>query len=342
MTGSDESEPMSETAALRQAQIGPIVDAHQHFWDLVRHRYPWLQDEPPPPFRYGNTRSLRRNYLPAHYRRDCAGVTVAATVHVEAEWDPKDPAGEQRWLAALKARSGLPSVSVAQARLDREDVAEVLDAAAKFPLVRGVRHKPCAAPSAAQMRRGGPGSIDDPRWRAGFAMLAQYGFSFDLQVPFWHAEAARELALDFPETSIIINHAFLPADRRPDGLKAWRDALEKVAPEPNVALKISGLGQAGGKWDAAANRTVIRDAIEIFGAGRTMFASNYPVDRLVASFRTIYEEYRAAVADRPAAEQRALFHDNAVRIYRMGADRAPHPAVSTGPEVVSAKVEATS
>ncbi|MGH7077440.1 MAG: amidohydrolase family protein [Acetobacteraceae bacterium] len=333
---------MSETATTGQAPIGPIVDAHQHFWDLARHRYPWLQDEPPPPFRYGSTRTLRRNYLPAHYRRDCAGFTVPATVHVEAEWDPKDPAGEQRWLAALKARSGLPSVSVAQARLDREDVAEVLNAVAKFPFVRGVRHKPRAAPSAAGVRRGAPGSMDDPRWRAGFVLLAHHGFSFDLQAPFWHAEAARELARDFPETPIIINHAFLPADRSENGLRAWRDALEKVAAEPNVALKISGLGQSGRKWDQATNRTVIRDAIEILGAGRTMFASNYPVDRLVASFRTIYEGFQAAVADRPAAEQRALFHDNAARIYRMGADRAPHPPVCTGPGVAAAKVETTS
>lgn len=333
---------MSETAGAGEAQIGPIVDAHQHFWDLVRHRYPWLQDEPPPPFRYGSTRSLRRNYLPAHYRRDCAGVTVRATVHVEAEWDPKDPMGEQRWLAALKARSGLPSVSVAQARLDREDVAEVLDEAAKFPFVRGVRHKPRAAPGAAGVRRGAPGSMDDPRWRAGFALLAHHGFSFDLQVPFWHAAAAQELARDFPGTAIIINHAFLPADRSENGLKAWRDALAKVAAEPNVALKISGLGQAGRKWDQAANRTVIRDAIEIFGAGRTMFASNYPVDRLVARFRTIFEEFQAAVADRPAEQQRALFHDNAIRIYRIGADRAPLPPVSAGSGVGAAKVEATS
>ncbi|MGH7067080.1 MAG: amidohydrolase family protein [Acetobacteraceae bacterium] len=333
---------MSESEGTGAVVIGPIVDAHQHFWDLTRHRYPWLQDEPLPPFRYGNTRPLRRNYLPADYRSDCAGFTVAATVHVEAEWDPEDPIGEQRWLAALSARYGLPSVSVAQARLDREDVREVLAGLSEFPLVRGVRHQPRAAPSAAAAGRGAKGSMDDPRWRAGFALLARHDLSFDLQTPFWHADAARELARDFPETLIIIEHAFLPSDRSPEGLVAWRAALEKVAWEPNVSLQISGLGQAGGKWDRATNRTVIRDAIGIFGAGRTMFASNYPVDRLVAGFRTIYAGFRAAVADRPAGEQRALFHDNAARIYRIDADCTLRPPESAGSAVPAEKVGAIS
>ncbi len=323
---------MSEAGSASVVSVEPIVDAHLHFWDFERHRYPWLQDEPQPPFRYGNTRPLRRNYLPPDYRRDSAGFTVAATVHVEAEWDPADPLGEQRWLATLKARYGLPSVSVAQARLDRDDVAEVLAEAARFEFVRGVRHKPRAAPSPAKVRRGERGSMDDPLWRAGFALLATHGLSFDLQTPFWHAEAARDLARNFPATRIIIDHAFLPTDRSAEGLRAWRAALEAVAGEPNVALKISGLGQPGRKWDAAANLPVIRDAIRIFGSRRTMFASNYPVDRLVGSFRTIYQGFQAAVADQPADDRRALFHDNAARIYRIATDCAfiPSPLAEGG------------
>ena len=317
---------MSDGGSARVVPAEPIVDAHLHFWDIERYRYPWLQDEPQRPFRYGNTRPLRRNYLPLDYRRDSAGFTVTAAVHVEAEWDPADPLGEQRWLATLKARTGLPSVSVAGARLDGEDVAEVLAGAARLEFVRGVRHKPRAAPSPAKARRGERGSMDDPVWRAGFARLAQHGFSFDLQTPFWHAEAARDLARSFPGTQIIIDHAFLPADRSAEGLQAWRAALDAVAGEPNVALKISGLGQPGKKWDGAANQPVIRDAIRIFGSTRTMFASNYPVDRLIGSFRTIFQGFRAALADRPADERRALFHDNAARIYRIGTEGASHPS----------------
>jgi predicted TIM-barrel fold metal-dependent hydrolase len=295
----------------------PVIDAHQHFWDLSQRRHPWLQDAAPIPFRYGDYGLIRRTYLPHDYRRDTAGIAPVATVHIEAEWFPDDPVGEQRWLAALRDTAGLPTVSVAQAWLDREDVADVLAAQAAFPFVRGVRHKPRAAASAAEACRGEARSMDDPRWRDGYALLARHGLSFDLQTPYWHAAAAAQLARDFPATQIIINHTFLPADRSAEGLSAWRNALTLVAAEPNVALKISGLGVRGQTWRAADNVPVIRDAIAIFGVARCMFASNFPVDSLAGRFDTIYQGFAAAVADRSEAEKRALFHDNALRFYRI-------------------------
>jgi predicted TIM-barrel fold metal-dependent hydrolase len=295
----------------------PVIDAHQHFWDLSRNRYPWLQDAPPLAFRYGDYAAIRRSYLPDDYRRDTASVGPVATVHIEAEWTEDDPVGEQRWLATLREATGLPTVSVAQARLDREDVAEVLVAQAGFRFVRGIRHKPRAAGSPQDVVRGAAGSMDDRRWRDGYALLARHGLSFDLQTPFWHAPATAELARDFPDTRIIINHTFLPADRSDAGLAAWRHALQLVAAEPNVALKISGLGLRGKRWQAADNVPVIQDAIRIFGVSRCMFASNFPVDSLVGAFGDIHAGFAAAVADRPPAEQRLLFHDNAAALYRI-------------------------
>src|SRR5882724_11154733 len=170
-----------------------IVDAHQHFWDLARNRHPWLVDEPMIPFRYGNYASLRRNYLPTDYLADAAAHRVVATVHVEAEWDPGDPVGETRWLAGLRGRTGLPTVAVAQARLDREDVGDILAAQAAFAFVRGIRHKPRAAASPDAAARGAAGSMDDKRWRDGYALLERHGLSFDLQTPWWHLAEAADL-----------------------------------------------------------------------------------------------------------------------------------------------------
>jgi predicted TIM-barrel fold metal-dependent hydrolase len=297
----------------------PIVDAHQHFWDPRVHYHPWLCDEPPPPFRYGDTRPLRRPYLPQDYRRDAAGHRVVGTVYVEAEWDPRDPLGETRWVEGLAAAHGLPSAIVAQAWLHREDAAEVLAGQAARPLVRGVRHKPAAAPGpgprGGEAPRGAPGSMDDPRWRDGYALLARHGLSFDLQTPWWHLEAAAALARDFPATPIVLNHTGLPADRSAEGLAGWRRALATLAAQPHVALKISGLGLPGRPWSVADNAPVVREALAIFGVERCLFASNFPVDGLVATFDTIYRGFRAIVAHLPAAQQRALFHDNAVRVY---------------------------
>jgi predicted TIM-barrel fold metal-dependent hydrolase len=93
--------------------------------------------------------------------------------------------------------------------------------------------------------------------------------------------------------------------------------MERIAAYPNVAIKVSGLGEAGTPWTIESNGPVIRDAIAIFGPDRAMFASNFPVDSIVGSLKTIYDGFRAAVADRPLAEQKKLFHDNAARIYRL-------------------------
>ena len=159
--------------------------------------------------------------------------------------------------------------------------------------------------------------MDDTKWRDGYALMEKHGFSFDLQTPWWHLDAAAELACDFPNTPIIVVHTGMPVDRSEEGLAAWRAALEQVAAQPNVSIKISGLGRPGLPWTLTANGPVIRDAINIFGPERAMFASNYPVDSLAGSFQMIYGGFRAAVSNRPPEERRMLFHDNAVRIYRL-------------------------
>ena len=295
----------------------PVIDAHQHFWDLDANHLPWLRDEPPIPFRYGDYRALRRNYLPADYRCDAAGFHLVGSVFVEAEWDPTDPVGETRWVHALAAGAGLPSAMVCQARLDRADAAEVLAAQSGFPLVRGIRHKPAAAPSPDRVEPGAPGSMSDPAWRRGYARLAAHALSFDLQVPWWHLPEAAALNRDFPDTTIILNHTGLPADRSAEGLAGWRAAMRAFAACPNVAVKISGLGERGRPWSLERNREVILETVDLFGAGRCMFASNFPVDGLVGGFATIYGGFDAATREFGPGARRALFAGNARRIYRI-------------------------
>jgi len=297
----------------------PIVDAHQHFWDLDRNYLPWLCDQPPIPFRYGDYGALRRSYLPADYLRDAAGHEVVGTVHVEAEWNPDDPVGETRWLQEIIAESGFPSAMVAQARLDRPDVEAVLEGHCRYPRVRGIRHKPTAAASPAEIVEGAPGSISDAAWRRGYARLQGHGLSFDLQTPWWHLREAAALARDFPQTQIVLNHTGLPADRSPEGLAGWREAMRTLAAEPNVAVKISGLGQPGRPWTVADNGPIVRETIEIFGVDHCMFASNFPVDGLCARLDTILSGFEEIVRDRDRADRLKLFCDNARRIYRIEA-----------------------
>ena len=299
----------------------PLIDAHQHFWDL-RNDLPWLRNRPRIAFRYGDYGAICRDYLPEDYRRDTAGFDVAGSVYVEAEWNRSDPVAETRWVHALHAAQGLPSAVVCHAVLDRTDVAEVLAQQAAFPLVRGVRHKPEAAASPAELKEGRPGSMTDPAWQRGYALLARHGLSFDLQTPWWHLREAASLNRRFPETTIILNHTGLPADRSPSGIAGWEAAMAEFAASPNVAVKISGLGQPGRPWSAEANGAVILRTIELFGADRCMFASNFPVDSLVASFGAIYEGFFEVTAGMTAEAKEKLFAGNARRFYRIGEARA--------------------
>jgi len=276
----------------------PIADAHVHFWDPRAHYYPWLCDPEPIAFRYGDYRALRRPYLPPDYRADAGGWPVVRTVHVEAEWDPGDPAGEMEFVAGLRATHGLPTVAIAQAWLDRDDCARVLEAQARHAFVRGVRHKP---------RRG---QMDDAAWRAGYARLAPLGLHFELQAPWQELDAAVRLAREHPGTMIVLNHAGLPL---PGELDGWRTALARLAECENVAVKISGLGNL----DGSEKRRAIGTVLELFGTRRAMFASNYPVDSLRERYAAIYRAFAECVRTLPIGEQRALLHDNAVRIYRM-------------------------
>ncbi len=292
----------------------PLVDAHQHFWDPTRHYYPWLCDEPPVPFRYRDYSAIRRPYLPKDYLADAQPLQIAKSVYVETEWDPADPLGEMRYVDELRRTTGYPTVAVAQAWLDQPDCAAVLAAHAKWPFVRGIRHKPRANPRATDAA---PGGMTDAAWRAGYAHLAPNNLHFELQTPWWHLHEAARLAGDFPGTQIILNHTGLPADRSAAGIAGWKTAMQTIAACPNVAVKISGIGQAGLPWTVEANRDIVLSTIAFFGVPRCMFASNFPVDSVCADFRTIFSGFDAIVAAFGESDRRALFYDNALRLYRM-------------------------
>ena len=288
-----------------------IVDAHHHLWDPIANPHPWLRDEPPPAFRYGDTRPLRRRFLLEEYDEASRGWDVAASVTMEGEWDQTDPTGEADWMQALADRTGRPAAHVAQAWLDRPDLEEVLAAYAGLPLVRSVRHKPRATAAPGQ----GPGGMTDPAFRAGFAKLAGTGLRFDLQTPWWHLDEAAGLSEAAPEVTIVLNHAGLPGGRSEEGLAGWRAAMRGFARLPNTLVKISGLGLPDRPWRLDDNRDLIRFVVNAFGPERAMFASNYPVDGLRGSFATIFEGFDAATADHAEPDRRALFHDTAARAY---------------------------
>jgi predicted TIM-barrel fold metal-dependent hydrolase len=306
------------------AWTGAIIDAHQHFWDPTANHYPWLMPEERIPFRYGNYDAIKRRYRPPDYAADVQGHDVRATVYVEAEWDPADPIGETRYVSGLAERYGRPNAIVAQAWLHHADVATVLAGQAAFPLVRSVRHKPGGPVRPEDAGRMERTLMSDETWRRGYALLERHRLHFDLQTPWWNLWEAASLARDFPRTKIILNHTGLPADRSGAGLEGWRAAMARFAECPNVAVKISGLGVPGRKWTVEDNRWIVRETIAMFGPERAMFASNFPVDSLCATFDEIFTGFKRIAADLPEEAQERLFAGTAREVYR------PAPSAYSG------------
>ena len=300
-----------------QIYQGPIVDAHQHFWDPVSNPNPWLKPDVQIPFRYGDYSAIKRRYLPDDYFSDAAGHDIRETVYVETEWDEHDPIGETSYAMHLSERYGVPNAIVAQAWLDRADIGPVLAAQAAFALVRSVRHKP-GGPQRPEDVGQARSLMSNDRWRQGFALLEQHGLHFDLQTPWWNLHEAEDLARSFPRTTIVLNHAGLPSDRSEQGLKAWHAAMSNFAECPNVKVKISGIGQPGRSWTVEDNRWIIEEIVAMFGPGRAMFASNFPVDSLCGTFDTIYSGFKEIAAQYTDASQRALFYGTASDTYRTG------------------------
>lgn len=307
---------MSATCAEGVNDQIPIVDAHHHFWDPVENYHPWLRDEPMIPFRYGDYSSLRTRFMHEEYDRCARHWNVVGSVTMEGEWDPANPHGEALWMQALHEQTGKPSAHVAQAWLDRDDFSEILKRYERMAFVKSVRHKPRSNPQPG----GAAGGMCDQAFRDGFRRLADHGLMFDLQTPWWHLHEAVELAILRPEVPIILNHCGLPSDRTENGLALWRKALEDFASVPQTFIKISGIGLSGVPWRLEDNQKIIDFCIATFGAERSMFASNFPVDQLCGSFDTIYGGYLKAAARYSPETQQLLFAGTACRVYQLDID----------------------
>ncbi|MBB5747663.1 amidohydrolase family protein [Brevundimonas variabilis] len=296
----------------------PIVDPHQHLWDFTRQHYGWLMDDPLPPNPAGDCKTIARPYGLDDYLADVAGWNVIGTVHVDAGADAHQALDETRWLQETSDARGLPTGIVAYAALNQPlaGLDALLGAHRQSAAVRGIRQ--IVNWHADPARTYGPRDLLlDDNWRAGFSLLRKHDLSFDLQIyPSQMPEAAR-LAARHPDTRIILNHAGMPTDRDETGLAAWRDGMALLAAQPNVAVKISGLAMVDRSWTTESIRPFVLTTIDLFGSERTMFASNFPVDRLYGDFSQHYEAYDALTADFSDADRRNLFAGTATAIYRL-------------------------
>ncbi len=292
----------------------PVVDGHHHIWrqgDL-----PWLAG-PMQPRIFGSYEPIRRDYPIEEYRADIAASGVVKSVYVQANWPPERYEDEAAWVQRTADETGWPHAIVAYANVSANDVRPQLDRLSRYPLVRGVRMQLHWHENPQYRFAARRDLAADPTIRRNIGRLADYGLSFDLQVFAPQMADAADLAESCPKVTFVLQHAGMLEDLSPAGRAEWRAGMVRLSACGNVVSKLSALGTFLHRNDPGHVADVVRETIGIFGAGRCLFGSNFPIEKLWTSYSVLLEAYRDAVATLAVKEQRAVLHDTAMNVYRI-------------------------
>ena len=293
----------------------PIVDAHHHIWRQAD--LPWLQG-PSVPRIFGDYDAIKRDYLIYEFLRDLVGTGVTKSVYVQANWPAARAVDEVAWVQGVADASGWPHGIVGFADLTLDTAAETMRAQAHFALMRGVRQQLHWHENPLYRFAARPDVMNDARFRKNLAMLQDYDWLFELQVFASQMVDAAKLAHDFPDITFVLQHAGMPEDRSPQGLKAWREGMERLADQANVIAKLSAMGTFVRRNDPAHVAAIVHETVAIFGADRCVWGSNFPIEKLWARYADVLDATVQALSTLPYAEQRMILFSNAVRIYRLG------------------------
>jgi predicted TIM-barrel fold metal-dependent hydrolase len=291
-----------------------IVDAHFHIWQ--QRDLPWLVG-PMQPRIFGPYEPIRRDYPIEEYLSDCRAAGVTEAVYVQANWAPDRFMDEAEFVAEASESSGFPIAILAYADMLADDVRPQLDRLSRNPRVRGVRMQLHWHENPLYRFASGPDLARDARIKANVAHLAAYGWSFDLQVFASQMEGAAKLAAACPDVTFVLQHAGMLEDLSEDAIAAWRDGMRLLAARANVVSKLSGLGTFLRANDPEHIGFVVRETLDLFGAERCLFGSNFPIEKLWTGYSELMDSHRAAV---PEAVHGKVFSETARRVYRLGTE----------------------
>jgi len=295
-----------------------------------------------------------RYFLEEFIRDTSTGHNIVATVCVEnrAQYrssgpEPMKPVGETEFFDSVGARAAAnPKLSTAVAagivgHADLslgEEVSEVLEAhlGASPSRFRGIRHSTTWDESDTIRSDARRGLLADSAFRRGFACLKRCGLSFDAWLYHPQLPELVELARAFPDVTIVLDHIGGPLGvgpyqgKRDEVFQVWSKGVTDLSSCPNVNVKLGGFGstRSGYDWHKRAARPGSAElantmapyfdfCIEKFGVHRCMFESNFPVDKASYSYVAIWNAFKRISQSFSAAEREALFHDTAVRVYRL-------------------------
>jgi predicted TIM-barrel fold metal-dependent hydrolase len=288
----------------------PFVDTHVHFFDMREQqlRYAWLElgGDPGEAEVLGDYAAIRaERYWAEDFVAETRFHNVERVVHVQAAIGSRDPVEETKWLQIAHERTGVPHAAIGYADLAAPDAPAVVERHLEYPIFRGIRDLRYDT------------YLSDPRWEKGFAVLGKFGLVACQDPLLEHVPAAVALATRHPDITFCIDHALVPRRRDPEYFHYWRGCLQQLAAVPSTVIKISGLGMCDHAWSVESLRPWVLECIELFGANRAFFGTNWPVDRLYSSYGDVLDAYAQIITGFSVDEQARLFAGNARRIFNL-------------------------
>ena len=291
-----------------------IVDAQQHI--SQPRALPWLEG-PMLPRIFGPYEPIRRDYPIEEYLSDIAGCDVVKSVYVQANWAKERFEDEVAYVQRAADAHGFPHGIVGYADFLAEDVRPQLDRLTKYRNMRGLRMQLHWHANPQYRFAASEDVLRDPALAKNIAQLSDYNWTFDLQVFVGQMDGAAELAAACPRVTFILQHAGMLEDLSEAGWAQWRAGVRGLAARPKMMWKLSALGTFIHRNDPGHIAAIVRECMELFGAERCLFGSNFPVEKLWTGYGNVIAAYRAALAAFGEAAARAALNDTATRIYRL-------------------------
>jgi len=292
----------------------PTIDAHHHIWRLKD--LPWLSG-PQAPRIFGPYQPICRDYPIDEYRSDVADCDIVKSIYIQTNWPAGQSYDEARWVQSVSDATGWPHANVAHADLADPYAGVLIERLAKLPATRGIRQQLHWHENPQYRFASRPDVLNDTDWRRGLAMLADHGLLFELQIFASQMADGAKLARSYPDIIFVLEHAGMPEDMSPQGWQLWRGGMMALAQCPNVNVKLSGLGTFVHACRADVMSPIISETVAMFGAHRCCYGSNFPIEKLWTDYGTLYKAFRNAIAHLGEAEQAAILHDTAARLYRL-------------------------
>lgn len=290
------------------------TDAHHHLWRRDSPHHPMLRAPDTERF-MGNTGGLKHDFWAEQVLPLFAAQNVTRSVYVESHYDP--PLAETAAIDAFAEAHGFPHAIVGRVDLADPALGDALDVHQRSPRFRGLRAMVNWDADPMLCATADPQVLRGAARRAGYAELGRRGLSLEVMATPAQLADLADLAAAEPGTPLIVGHAGMPLRRSAAEHATWQAGIAALATLPQVVVKISGLGMVDHCWTEASIRPLVRELIERFGPDRAMFASNFPVDGLHASYDRVWDAFDAITRDLPDDARAALFRGTAARVYRL-------------------------